>query len=77
MMNQLTETEQKIYHLLVNDGAKTKDIAKNLGLSTHTIERKMESLLAKKGVTTQKELIVRYYKELIARGGLCPNMNKT
>jgi DNA-binding CsgD family transcriptional regulator len=49
----------------VNDAAKTKDIALKLGLSGHTIERYMETLLAKKGVSTQKELIVKYYKEIL------------
>jgi DNA-binding CsgD family transcriptional regulator len=49
----------------VNDAAKTKDIALKLGLSGHTIERYMETLLAKKGVSTQKELIVKHYKEIL------------
>ena len=64
-MNQLTTTEQKIYNLLVNEATKTKDIAKQLDLSIHTVERKMESLLAKKGVTTQKELIVKHYTQIL------------
>ena len=71
-MNQLTTTEQKIYDLLVNDAAKTKDIAKTLSLSNHTIERYMESILAKKGVTTQKELIVKHYTNIIEELQLCP-----
>ena len=64
-MSQLTDTEQKIYNLLVNEATKTKDIAKRLGLSTHTVERKIETLLIKKGVSTQKELIVRHYKGIL------------
>lgn len=74
-MNQLTTTEQKIYNLLVNEATKTKDIAKRLDLSTHTVERKIESLLAKKGVSTQKELIVRHYKAIIEEFTLCPSVS--
>lgn len=64
-MSQLTETEQKIYNLLVNEATKTKEIARKLSLSTHTVERKIETLLIKKGVSTQKELIVKHYKDIL------------
>ena len=71
-MNQLTATEQKIYNLLVNDAAKTKDIATKLGLSNRTAERYIDVLLEKKGVTTQKELIVKHYTNIIEELQLCP-----
>ena len=71
-MSQLTTTEQKIYNLLVNDAAKTKSIATMLGLSNRTVERYIDTVLEKKGVTTQKELIVQHYKEVL-KGILCTN----
>lgn len=75
MTSQLTATEQKIYNLLVNNAAKTKDIATELGLSSHTIERYVESLLAKKRVGSQKELIVQHYKDIIKELTQCPMPN--
>ena len=74
MTNQLTQSEQVIYDLLVNEGMRTKDIAKKLGYTTRTLEIKMGFILQKKQVSTQKELIVKHYKEIISRGMLCPNM---
>lgn len=73
-MSQLTTSEQVIYDLLVNEGMRTKDIAKKLGYTTRTLEIKMGFILQKKQVSTQKELIVKHYKEIISRGMLCPNM---
>ena len=74
MMNQLTTSEQAIYDLLVNEGMRTKDIAKALGYTTRSLEIKMGVILQKKKVTTQKELIVKHYKDIISRGILCPSM---
>ena len=73
-MNQLTTSEQAIYDLLVNEGMRTKDIAKTLGYTTRSLEIKMGVILQKKQVTTQKELIVKHYKDIISRGILCPSM---
>lgn len=73
-MNQLTTSEQAIYNLLVNEGMRTKDIAKALGYTTRSLEIKMGVILQKKQVTTQKELIVKHYKDIISRGILCPSM---
>ena len=73
-MNQLTTSEQAIYDLLVNEGMRTKDIAKALGYTTRSLEIKMGVILQKKQVTTQKELIVKHYKGMILRGVLCPSM---
>lgn len=73
-MNQLTMSEQAIYNLLVNEGMRTKDIAKALGYTTRSLEIKMGVILQKKQVTTQKELIVKHYKDIISRGILCPSM---
>ena len=74
MTNQLTITEQKIYNLLVDEGIKTLDISSRLGLSKHTVERNIEGILQKKQVKTQKELIVKHYKDIIQRGIQCPSM---
>ena len=73
-MNQLTMSEQAIYDLLVNEGLRTKDIAKALGYTSRTLENKIAFILQKKQVTTQKELIVKHYKDIISRGILCPSM---
>ena len=73
-MNQLTTSEQAIYDLLVNEGMRTKDIAKALGYTSRTLENKIAFILQKKQVTTQKELIVKHYKDIISRGILCPSM---
>ena len=70
----LTTSEQAIYDLLVNEGMRTKDIAKTLGYTTRSLEIKMGVILQKKQVTTQKELIVKHYKDIISRGILCPSM---
>lgn len=74
MNNQLTKSEQVIYDLLVNEGMRTKDIAEKLGYTSGTLENKIAFILQKKDVTTQKELIVKHYKEIISRGILCPKM---
>ena len=64
-MIQLTTSEQAIYNLLVNEGMRTKDIAKTLGYTTRSLEIKMGVILQKKQVSTQKELIVKHYTEII------------
>ena len=73
-MSQLTTSEQTIYDLLVDEGMRTKDIAFKLGYSFRTLDNKISLILEKKQVKTQKELIVKHYKEIISRGMLCPNM---
>jgi DNA-binding NarL/FixJ family response regulator len=73
-MSQLTISEQAIYNLLVNEGMRTRDIANKLGYTSRTIETKINTICEKKGVTTQKELIVKHYKDIILRGTLCPSM---
>lgn len=72
-MSQLTTSEQKIYDLLVNQGMRTRDIAHYLGYTSRTLENKISSILQKKQVTSQKELIVKHYKDIISRGSLCPS----
>lgn len=74
-MNQLTTSEQAIYDLLVNEGMRTRDIARKLGYTSRTIETKIDTICEKKGVATQKELIVKHYKEIISRGTLCPSVS--
>ena len=69
----LSTSEQKIYDLLVNQGMRTRDIAHYLGYTSRTLENKLSSILQKKQVTSQKELIVKHYKDIISRGGLCPS----
>ena len=71
----LTTSEQAIYNLLVDEGMRTKDIAKALGYTTRSLEIKMGIILQKKQVTTQKELIVKHYKDIISRGILCPSVS--
>lgn len=70
----LTNSEQVIYDLLVTEGMRTRDIAKKLGYTSRTLENKISSILQKKQVTSQKELIVKHYKDIISRGALCPSM---
>jgi DNA-binding NarL/FixJ family response regulator len=70
----LSTSEQKIYDLLVNQGMRTRDIAHYLGYTSRTLENKISSILQKKQVTSQKELIVKHYKDIISRGSLCPSM---
>jgi DNA-binding NarL/FixJ family response regulator len=70
----LSKSEQEIYDLLVNEGMRTRDIAHNLGYSSRTLDNKISSILQKKQVTSQKELIVKHYKEIIQRGTQCPSM---
>ena len=70
----LTNSEQVIYDLLVTEGMRTRDIAKRLGYTSRTLENKISSILQKKQVTSQKELIVKHYKDIISRGALCPSM---
>lgn len=70
---QLTPLQQQIYNLIVKDGTKTKDIAFILDRSHHTVERNIEIILEKYSVETQKELIVKHYKNIISRGSLCPS----
>ena len=74
MIEELTISEQAIYDILVNTGMNSKDIAKALGYTTRSLEIKMGVILQKKQVTTQKELIVKHYKDIISRGILCPSM---
>jgi DNA-binding NarL/FixJ family response regulator len=70
----LTNSEQVIYNLLVTEGMRTRDIAKKLGYTSRTLENKISSILQKKQVASQKELIVKHYKDIISRGALCPSM---
>ena len=70
----LTTSEQKIYDLLVNQGMRTRDIAHYLGYTSRTLENKISSILQKKQVTSQKELIIKHYKDIISRCSLCPSM---
>jgi DNA-binding NarL/FixJ family response regulator len=72
---QLTPLQQQIYNLIVKNGTKTKDIALILYRSQHTIERNIEIILEAYGVESQKELIVKHYKDIITRGTLCPNVS--
>ena len=64
----LTTSEQVIYDLLVNEGMRTKDIAKKMGYTLGTLENKIAFILHKKQVSTQKELIVKHYKDIISQG---------
>lgn len=64
-MIQLTKSEQEIYDLLVNQGMRSRDIAHYLGYTSRTLENKISSILQKKQVTSQKELIVKHYQEII------------
>lgn len=73
-MSQLTMSEQAIYNLLVNEGMRTRDIASKLGYTSRTIETKINTICEKKGVTTQKELIVKHYTDIIKELRLCPNI---
>lgn len=73
-MSQLTTSEQVIYDLLVNMGMSTRDISKKLGYTTRTTETKIYSILQKKQVNTQKELIVKHYTEIIKELTLCPSI---
>lgn len=57
----LTKSEQEIYDLLVKEGMRTRDIAHYLGYSSRTLDNKISSILHKKQVTSQKELIVKHY----------------
>ena len=72
----LTNSEQVIYDLLVTEGMRTRDIAKKLGYSLRTLENKISSILQKKQVTSQKELIVKHYTEIIKELRLCPSFTK-
>ena len=73
-MNQLTQSEKIIYNLIVNKGMSTRDIANSLDYTLRTTEIKISSILQKKQVKTQKELIVKHYKDIISRGTLCPSI---
>ena len=70
----LTKSEQEIYDLLVNEGMRTRDIAHYLGYSSRTLDNKISSILHKKQVTSQKELIVKHYKDIIKEFTLCPSI---
>ena len=72
MKNELTNSEQAIYNLLVNEGLRNKDIAKKLGYTSRTVDNKVAIIKQKKGVTTLTELIIKHYKDIIERGILCP-----
>ncbi len=72
-MTNLTTSEQTIYNLLVNEGMRTRDIASKLGYTSRTIETKINTICEKKGVATQKELIVKHYKDIIKEFKLCPD----
>ncbi len=71
---QLTPLQQQIYNLIVLEGTKTKDIALDLNRSLRTVERNIEIILEACEVDSQKELIVKHYKDIISRGALCPSM---
>lgn len=70
----LTKSEQEIYDLLVNQGMRTRDIAHYLGYSSRTLDNKISSILQKKQVTSQKELIVKHYTEILKELRLCPSI---
>ena len=75
-MIQLTTSEKAIYNLLVNEGMRTKDIAKTLGYTTRSLEIKMGVILQKAQVKSQKELIVKHYTEIIKEfARLCPSVS--
>ena len=70
----LTTSEQEIYDLLFNQGMRTRDIAHYLGYSSRTLDNKISAILQKKQVTSQKELIVKHYTEIIKELTLCPSI---
>lgn len=72
----LTKSEQEIYDLLVNEGMRTRDIAHYLGYSSRTLDNKISSILHKKQVTSQKELIVKHYTDIIKELRLCPSITR-
>ena len=72
---QLTPLQQQIYELIVKHGTKTRDISVLLNRSHHTVERNIEIILEIYEVESQKELIVKHYREIILRGTLCPNVS--
>lgn len=67
MKYQLTPIQKQIYDLIVLKATKTRDIAKIINRSQHTVERNIEIILEYFGVDSQKELIVKHYHELMRR----------
>ncbi len=57
----LTESEQKVYDSLVSTGKTNRELAKMLNFDRRTIEKYLERIYLKFGVTSARELIVKHY----------------
>lgn len=55
----LTETERDVFDLLIR-GASTKSVAKERGVTTHTVQNQRTSILQKLGCKSHMELVARY-----------------
>lgn len=62
---RLTETERRIFDLLVLEGLTDRQIGQRIGLSGATVKCHLMAIRDKKGVDTRAELIVQFYKEHI------------
>lgn len=63
--NELTEREQQIYDLTVNDGLGMTEIARNLKITVGTVGNYLMNIYGKYGVNTARELIIQHYKRII------------
>ena len=63
--SDLTEREQQIYDEVVQFGDSERDLALKFGVKKSTINRHLVNIYLKKGVNSQKELIIQHYKQIL------------
>jgi len=63
--NELTEREQEVYNLIVNEGLGVKGVSSRLRLSTGTIGKYFMNIYGKYGVNSIQELIIQHYKRMV------------
>ena len=59
----LTPAEQRIYRLIVEQGLRDREIAKETGLSLRTVKWTIHQLLQKKGAASRLDLAVKHWQK--------------
>ena len=64
--SELTEREQEVYNLIVNEGLGITAVSKRLHLSKGTVGKYFSNIYGCYSVSSVTELIVMHYKKLIS-----------
>jgi DNA-binding NarL/FixJ family response regulator len=60
--NKLTETEQKVFKLIVTKGFSDRELSEKTGKSLRAIKFHVQSVLHKLSAGTRSKLIVKYWR---------------